>query len=216
VLREWERTSKEPGTNKLFAFFNCGSESGASQSHRHIQFLPNASMQEGMEVSDSGNAGWENLTNTIAEQGPKGTLPELPFEYFGGAIPPETDDYNLYQAYKSLIKKAGDALAEHTFSYNLSMTTSAMILVPRRHDKYPVLISEEYPSGFPDRERKGWELALNGTILAGTLMVKDKDLYEYLKTEKDQAFDRVLARVCFPFKYSNKGQEVEKSEPTRL
>lgn len=32
-LREWE-----PG--RLFAFFNSGEQSGATQGHRHIQFLP--------------------------------------------------------------------------------------------------------------------------------------------------------------------------------
>lgn len=40
-LHEWEDSHNEDTRQKrLFAFFNSGRESGASQPHRHIQFLP--------------------------------------------------------------------------------------------------------------------------------------------------------------------------------
>jgi ATP adenylyltransferase len=225
VLCEWERTSEESGTNKLFAFFNCGNESGASQSHRHIQFLPNASMQNGLDTIDSSKARWENLTNIVAEQGPKGTLPELPFAYFGNNIPPEADEDDFYQVYVSLIEKAGQAIRDTKvvwtqhgtpYSYNLAMTTSAMILCPRRHESKPVLTADGLPPRGSEGDLANWNVALNGTILAGTLMVKDKELFEYFKGDKDGAIDRVLSGVCFPFEYAKKVQKASESDTTKL
>lgn len=51
-LREWEADvgHAEPApttTKRLFAFFNSGKDSGASQPHRHIQFLPVDDMLDG-------------------------------------------------------------------------------------------------------------------------------------------------------------------------
>lgn len=57
---------KEEG-EKLFAFFNSGEFSGASQPHRHIQFLPQESMQEGIDDRER----WTLLTdNLIGEAAP--------------------------------------------------------------------------------------------------------------------------------------------------
>jgi ATP adenylyltransferase len=62
-LSEWEAgtgvdtNSRRP---RLFAFFNSGEHSGASQPHRHIQFLPVEDMAAGQE-SD----GWTLLVDDI-------------------------------------------------------------------------------------------------------------------------------------------------------
>jgi ATP adenylyltransferase len=45
---------------RLFAFFNSGEYSGASQAHRHLQFLPVQSMREGGAAS-----GWDLLADLI-------------------------------------------------------------------------------------------------------------------------------------------------------
>jgi ATP adenylyltransferase len=45
---------------RLFAFFNSGEHSGASQPHRHLQFLPVEKMREGEATS-----GWDLLTDLI-------------------------------------------------------------------------------------------------------------------------------------------------------
>lgn len=49
---------------RLFAFFNSGDHSGASQPHRHLQFLPVDSMHEGGQ-----SAGWDLLLDSILEGG---------------------------------------------------------------------------------------------------------------------------------------------------
>jgi len=52
---------------ELFGFFNSGDYSGASQPHRHIQFLPVESMKAGVDEKES----WEVLANTLATKNPR-------------------------------------------------------------------------------------------------------------------------------------------------
>ena len=49
---------------ELFGFFNSGDHSGASQSHRHIQFLPVESMRSGMEAG----AKWNVLAESLMKE----------------------------------------------------------------------------------------------------------------------------------------------------
>jgi ATP adenylyltransferase len=55
-LKTWRAHGSE-----LFAFFNSGEHSGASQPHRHLQFLPVESMKAGADVKD-----WIVLADTLA------------------------------------------------------------------------------------------------------------------------------------------------------
>lgn len=55
-LKAWRAHGKE-----LFAFFNSGEFSGASQPHRHIQLLPVNSMTDDLE-SDA----WNPIVDTMA------------------------------------------------------------------------------------------------------------------------------------------------------
>jgi ATP adenylyltransferase len=61
-LKDWEKDLSDGKTRRLFAFFNSGEGSGASQAHRHLQFLPVESVREGVE---SGGGGWELLVDKI-------------------------------------------------------------------------------------------------------------------------------------------------------
>jgi ATP adenylyltransferase len=54
---------------RLFAFFNSGDHSGASQPHRHLQFLPVESMHEGDK-----SAGWDVLLDSILSCGTEGMV----------------------------------------------------------------------------------------------------------------------------------------------
>jgi ATP adenylyltransferase len=58
-LKAWQDGS-DSKQRRLFAFFNSGEHSGASQPHRHLQFLPLESMREGESTS-----GWELLIDVI-------------------------------------------------------------------------------------------------------------------------------------------------------
>lgn len=62
-LKEWE---KGDSNKRLFVFFNSGPESGASQSHRHIQFLAVE------EMHDDDDKIWQPLIDLTDENGIKG------------------------------------------------------------------------------------------------------------------------------------------------
>jgi ATP adenylyltransferase len=55
-LKAWENSNQ----TSLFAFFNSGEHSGASQPHRHLQFLPVENMRE----SDA-TRGWDLLIDLV-------------------------------------------------------------------------------------------------------------------------------------------------------
>lgn len=55
-LKAW----RDGTESKLFAFFNSGAHSGASQPHRHLQFLPVEKMHDGEATSS-----WELLLDLI-------------------------------------------------------------------------------------------------------------------------------------------------------
>jgi ATP adenylyltransferase len=49
-MKSWESSDYVRG--RMFAFFNSGDHSGASQPHRHIQLLPLESMRDGDATDD--------------------------------------------------------------------------------------------------------------------------------------------------------------------
>jgi sulfate adenylyltransferase (ADP) / ATP adenylyltransferase len=73
-------------------------------------------------------------------------------------------------------------------SYNLSMTSSAMGICPRRSEGLVIPRETSEESGF---------VALNGTMLAGTLMVKSPEEWKSLQTSS-AAFDSVLEAIGIP------------------
>lgn len=59
-LKAWQHSEAHVKQKKLFAFFNSGEHSGASQPHRHLQFLPVESMMHQQESN-----GWDLLIDLI-------------------------------------------------------------------------------------------------------------------------------------------------------
>lgn len=59
-LKEWQGQTHDGQPKRLFAFFNSGEHSGASQPHRHLQFLPVEDMQGG-----EAGRGWSLLADSI-------------------------------------------------------------------------------------------------------------------------------------------------------
>jgi ATP adenylyltransferase len=57
---------------ELFGFFNSGEHSGASQPHRHIQFLPVESMRSGIEAGKD----WNVLADSLVKTPKPGESPE--------------------------------------------------------------------------------------------------------------------------------------------
>ncbi|MCJ1272457.1 bifunctional AP-4-A phosphorylase/ADP sulfurylase [Puttea exsequens] len=170
-LKAWDSSG-------LFAFFNSGPHSGASQGHRHIQFLPIQQMEPG--------SGWRPLIE-ILNEGQNDTQ-DFPLCHFLASIETMAQPSDLMRKYLSLYNHASIAMSEYhseggrdreqslsqdNISYNLVMTSKAMALCPRRSEV----------GSLPGR--RGPVLTLNGTILAGTLMVRQEEDWDRLRYNAD-------------------------------
>ncbi|KAJ8112937.1 hypothetical protein OPT61_g4823 [Boeremia exigua] len=204
-LKAWGADSKQ---KRLFAFFNSGDHSGASQPHRHLQFLP----VEHMRDNEATN-GWGLLIDSIlsGESGTGALSPllqaaNIPFEHFGRRFDAEPTGQELLRIYNELYGLARDAVdrfiaknasafalhptegGDSPISYNLAMTTEGMMIVPRR--------SEGTMLKRPDGSEIGF-VALNGTTLGGTLLVKHQEEWDVLRMQRGK-LDSILNAVGIP------------------
>ncbi|GAB1319988.1 bifunctional AP-4-A phosphorylase/ADP sulfurylase [Madurella fahalii] len=210
---------------ELFVFFNSGPHSGASQPHRHIQLLPVARMREGLEEVEGGGA-WEVLAAGLAAAGAGtgaedgGPLPlrgRVPFQTFAERIGPGAD---LRRVYLRLYRRACEAVlgaaeggaaaevpadgggggdgedgkegVEARISYNLAMTRDVMVVMPRLAEGEVVSVVER-----DGTRRVVGKLALNGTVLAGTALVKSQAEWDALRVEPEQLLE-ILGRIGVP------------------
>lgn len=179
-------TYHQNGGKELFAFFNSGEHSGASQAHRHLQFLEVEGMKAGL---GEGTAGWEVWADGMIRGDVK-----VPFRVFAGGLRREMSGEEMRGVYLGLYRRACEALGvevgeqregEARVSYNLAMTREGMVVMPR--------VAE----GAEVRGRDGvvvGKLALNGTVLAGTGLVKSREEWEALRGDPEQV-EGVLRRI---------------------
>lgn len=116
------------------------------------------------------------------------------------------DVYNrLYDAAKAavdaFISANPDDFALHPtddgdlpMSYNLAMTTAGMVILPRRAEGTMLHRDDGSEIGF---------VALNGTTLGGTMMVKHQDEWNMLRHEPG-LLDRILGAIGIPKPPSSK------------
>jgi ATP adenylyltransferase len=84
------------------------------------------------------------------------------------------------------------------FSYNMAMTTTSIILCPRRREGKMLQAGDGSDIGF---------VAFNGTLLAGTLMVKGEKEWKYLREEKG-VLDKVLDAIGVPKAEESAGTKI--------
>lgn len=204
-LQLWEAESTDEVMSRLFAFFNSGEHSGASQNRRHLQFLPVSDMMG----PDSQKPEWQPLIDLLMmeplpDQPSILSNPSLPFCHYAMRIPPSPDAGTLKQIYQYLYDSASNSLqswnedcspkqtalntytGQASISYNLAMTTQAMAICPRRSETAVV----------PTANGEG-SVAVNGTILAGTLMVKERSEWDAIR-QGQVVIDEVLAEIGIP------------------
>ncbi|KAH0537405.1 hypothetical protein FGG08_005804 [Glutinoglossum americanum] len=241
-LQEWEASAGATiglGRPSLFAFFNSGEHSGASQPHRHIQFLPIEDM-----APDQENDGWSLLADDIVPASgipsrgefhslltPEATEPSqtksdqpvitshpnLPFTHFASPISPNPTPSDLHHLYISLYNRAASAVQAYaeanpnddplkptpsnndptaTISYNLALTTKTMVLCPRRRGH--VTVSVKQTSNIETPQPLG-PIELNGTVLAGTFLVRKKEEWDILCSDaQEQALFELLKAIGIP------------------
>ncbi|KAI1771322.1 HIT-like protein [Hypoxylon cercidicola] len=168
---------------ELFAFFNSGPHSGASQPHRHLQLLPVKRMKDGLEDVENGSQ-WSVLAERLVE-----FKQELPFQVFTTSMRSDMSDEERHNAYLELYRRAVRVVfpdeevsveGEAKISYNLAITSSTMALCPRTAE------------GTMIKNKSGENIgvvSLNGTVLAGTALVKNEAEWDALRDNPDMLLD---------------------------
>lgn len=199
-LRAWSNDAVSGSQHALFAFFNSGEHSGASQSHRHLQFLP----IEDMATSEDRE--WQLLCQDMRQRAhdtlPLLHNPLLPFVHFATSLEAGMSSYTIHDRYLLLVKAALASISEGVnvvdidaislgsdkrtaLSYNLCMTSDLMAILPRRAEAAVI-------PGTSDGH-----VFVNGTILAGTLMVRSEDDWNQLR-EKPELVQQILKEITYP------------------
>lgn len=209
-IRAWgqDQTPGHDGAKRrLFAFFNSGPDSGASQPHRHLQFLPVEAMRQ-----EGGREGWEPLidrvmaTQSAATRSGLRRLDQLPFSHFAAPIPPDPSADTLHALYLTLYRAAAKAVRRDSsgqdaeavdeikiegrtaISYNLALTESTMMICPRRTETAPIPVDTE------GQILDAGMISMNGTILGGTLMVKAEAEWDSLRANEEH-LSNILATI---------------------
>lgn len=135
------------------AFYNGGTEAGASQRHKHLQLVPLPLAADGPALPMA----------ALFEPQPAGTVtrqPRLPFAHRFAALPagdPAAAVQRTEALYREMLTALGIAPAEGRQSgpYNLLLTRDWLLVVPR---------SREHAGG----------ISINGLGFAGSLFVRDE------------------------------------------
>ncbi|KAI5928484.1 ATP adenylyltransferase-domain-containing protein [Camillea tinctor] len=173
---------------ELFAFFNSGEHSGASQPHRHLQLLPVERMKDGLEDAERGSE-WDVLADRV-----RGREKVLPFSILTASINAEMSPRDRHGAYVALYKRAvyitlssrdAPSEGEAKISYNFAMTRTSMALCPRLAEGAPIATQSGQDAGI---------VSLNGTLLAGTALVKSQVEWDALRQDPDMLL-HVLRKI---------------------
>lgn len=126
---------------------------------------------------------------------------QLPFAHFHAKIPPDPIPSCLHEIYLSLYDKAkasvhaasllqsNQGFLDHfaaEISYNLAITTSTMAICPRTSEGST--LSRE-TIGKNEQSCQGSIVALNGTLLSGTLMVKNENDWNELRCDEGKLYN---------------------------
>jgi len=130
----------------------------------------------------------------------------IPFAHFGRRFDGEPAGEQLVSIYNELYGLAKDAVdsfiaknpsefalhptegGDSPISYNLAMTTEGMVVLPRR--------SEGTMLKRPDGSEIGF-VALNGTTLGGTMLVKNQEEWDVLRSHEGK-LDSILNAIGIP------------------
>lgn len=117
------------GETSYLGFYNCGIESGSSQSYRHIQIIPVPDPEEFQFFPDK-----PSMRSAIAlKKKPLQPPPELSIPFFclvasTNGMSPE----GVHVLYQTLLTTCETMLEEHIDAHNLIFTVGWICIVPRR------------------------------------------------------------------------------------
>lgn len=170
----------------IFAFYNCGDLSGASQPHKHLQFIP---------MEDEDGPPIEHLARSVKlETADKPfSLTSLPYanhvyrfpDRFR-SFPKDQTEQIISQAFLSLLDLAISTIRhdpdypESRPSYNVVITLDHIHLIPRKQEHHIL-------------DETGDKLSVNALAFAGMLLVKSEAELEAVKKE---GVGKILQSVC--------------------
>ena len=150
---------------------------------------------------------WDMLIDSILDTtGRLTTARDIPFAYFSRLFHSEPSGAELLAMYSELYEAAKAAvdsfISSHPdqftlhpvdhgdlpISYNLAMTTNGMVVIPRRAEGTMLRRDDGSEIGF---------VALNGTTLGGTMMVKHQDEWDMLRNNP-KLLDSILSAIGIP------------------
>lgn len=161
-------------------FYNSGDESGASQPHKHVQFmsLPSGFVPYSKMLCDGYTDEGYIPANTVVGKYPLQDE-NIPFAHFLAKYPKDIDEEGLALSFAALLQRTLTVLREEqasSISYNFIMTTEYMMMIPRRSSKY--------------KEKIG----INSCGVLGLVLCKNEELLDLVKTD---GCLEVIKGVCF-------------------
>ncbi|KAH3667759.1 hypothetical protein WICMUC_005291 [Wickerhamomyces mucosus] len=163
ILDGLEKSSTK--NEKFFGFYNCGENSGASQPHKHLQFLrypdnftPFPNLLAAKDEAFIASANKEPLQDK-----------NLPFAHFLLPLPKSKeklyDEEYLALAFSSLLQRTLTILrdTESPVAYNVVITKKWLLLVPRSNAIYKNV------------------LGINSAAYTGLILAKNEELYQLIK-----------------------------------
>jgi ATP adenylyltransferase len=133
----------------------------------------------------------------------------LPFTYFAASFPLNPTSAQLHRLYVSLHDQACRAVESYlsghpeddlkirdgpigssSISYNLGLTDQSMVIIPRRAEESMISTSD-------DESISVGPIGLNGTVLAGTVLVKNEIEWNALKNDPLQ-LSRLFEAIGIP------------------
>lgn len=172
---------------KFFAFYNCGGYSGASQPHKHIQFIPLDS-QDGPPIDRlARRAHVETPEKAFSLHKVSYTNHSFRFPSCFDTFPSDRLEMVISDAFLQLLDMTISTIRLYpdspvgSPSYNVIITLEHMHIIPRRQDGYVL-------------EGTGEMLSVNALGFAGMLLVKSKEEFEAVKRE---SISKILQSVGF-------------------
>lgn len=156
-------------SKRTYAFLNGGPDSGASQKHRHFQF---------MQVPDLGEPVWPDA---IFNANPKATEPQshpsVPVAHFLLPILDATRE-SLVKSWEKLFALAKKAAGteDDEMAFNFLLTKEYMMILPR------------FQSNWDD-------ISVGGTVMVGSIPVEEPKLLDIVKKA---GITELMRRVGFP------------------
>lgn len=146
-----------------------------------------------------GAEAWSVLANRLAD--PVADSSKVPFATFVEKLNEGVQAEELHAVYRRLYRRAcgaanvdvgmGDEAllqGEAKISYNLAMTKDVMVICPR---------TAEGGAVFDQEGKEVGTLSLNGTVLAGTALVKSEKEWDALRRDPEQLW-KILGNIGVP------------------